>query len=432
MTSLLPRSTVTSTRSRDPRAGDGPVPGGRRPLPLLAGLGGVAAATTTLLLCLGAGLVGWFLTDAGAHGTPRDGLRTGALAWLAAHGSGVSVRGVAVTAVPLGLSLLAAWVTWRVGHRVGNALSGHGPDADAISDGQRDWTVPVASLCFAGAYGVTAALTAAVAGTDATAPSAPRAVLWSLLLCLAVGAPAIAIGSGRAAIWATYLPVTLRAAARTARRILVSFLAVSALVLMAALVADLGDAATVLSQLHASGGETALITLLSALLLPNAVAFAGSFLLGPGFAVGVQTVVSPAAVVIGPLPLFPLLAALPSSGPTPSWSVGVLVVPAVVAAVATARAQRRSPTRRWDEGAVRGCAGGVIAGVIFAVLAAFSRGAVGPGRMRDVGPFAFDVLVHAITAFGIGGLLGGLVMTAWLRRAARHTAASEAAPEAAQ
>jgi hypothetical protein len=42
--------------------------------------------------------------------------------------------------------------------------------------------------------------------------------------------------------------------------------------------------------------------------------------------------------------------------------------------------------------------------------------------MRDVGPFAFDVLVHAITAFGIGGLLGGLVMTAWLRRAARHEA----------
>ena len=28
--------------------------------------------------------------------------------------------------------------------------------------------------------------------------------------------------------------------------------------------------------------------------------------------------------------------------------------------------------------------------------------------MRDVGPLAFDVLVHAIAAFGIGGLLGGL------------------------
>ena len=36
--------------------------------------------------------------------------------------------------------------------------------------------------------------------------------------------------------------------------------------------------------------------------------------------------------------------------------------------------------------------------------------------MQDVGPFAGDVLVHAITAFGIGGLLGGLAMVGWHRR----------------
>jgi hypothetical protein len=380
----------------------------------------VAAALTTLVGCLVLGVVGWFLTDAGAHGTPRDGLRVGALAWLVAHGSGITVRGAVVTAVPLGLSALAAWATWRVGLRVGSAVSGHGPDADALSDGQRDWTVPVASLVFAGGYALTVAVTALVAGTDATAPSVPRAVLWTALLCLSLAAPAIAVGSGRAAIWATYLPGTLRAAAVTARRILVTFLAVCAVVFLVALVADLGSAATVLSQLHASAGETTLISLLSTSVVPNAVAFTGSFLLGPGFAVGAHSVVSPAAVVIGPLPLFPLLAALPSTGPTPAWSAGVLVVPALVAAVARARALRRSPTQRWAEGAVRGCAGGVLAGVLFAVLAALSGGAVGPGRMRDVGPFAFDVLVHAITAFGIGGLLGGLVMTAWLRRAVRH------------
>jgi hypothetical protein len=421
MTSLLPRSTVGPTRSKDTGSG----PASRRPLPLLAGLGGVAAAAATLVVCLGVGIVGWFLTDAGAHGTPRDGLRVGALAWLVAHGSGVSVRGVALTAVPLGLSLVAAWATWRVAHRVGEAVSGHGPDADAISDGQRDWTVPAATLCFAGGYAVTAAVTAVAAGTAATAPSVPRVVLWSFLLCLTLAGPAIAIGSGRAAIWATYLPGTLRGAVRTARHVLLGFLGVSALVFLVALVADLGGAATVLSQLHASGGEATLIVLLSTAVLPNAVAFTGSFLLGPGFAVGVQTVVSPAAVVIGPLPLFPLLAALPSTGPTPSWSVGVLLVPALVAALATARAQRRSPTLRWDEGAVRGCAGGVLAGVLFALLAALARGAVGPGRMQEVGPFAFDVLVHAITAFGIGGLLGGLVMTAWLRRAARREVAAQ-------
>jgi hypothetical protein len=53
------------------------------------------------------------------------------------------------------------------------------------------------------------------------------------------------------------------------------------------------------------------------------------------------------------------------------------------------------------------------------VLASLAGGAVGPGRMRDVAPLAGDVLVHALTTFTLGGLLGGLAMTAWQRRAVR-------------
>ena len=68
---------------------------------------------TTLVVCLAGGMAGWFLTDGGAHGQPRDGLRVGALAWLMGHGSGVRVDAVAVTAVPLGVTLLCAWATWR-------------------------------------------------------------------------------------------------------------------------------------------------------------------------------------------------------------------------------------------------------------------------------------------------------------------------------
>jgi hypothetical protein len=397
----------------------------RRPLVLLALLGGVGAAATTLLLCLVVAVVGWFLTDAGAHGTPRDGLRTGALAWLVAHGSGVTVRGVTLTAVPLGLTALAAWATWRVARRVGAAVAGHGPDADAVADGQRDWTVPGATAWFTAGYAATAVVTAVVAGTAATSPSVPRVVLGSLLLGAAFAGPAITLGSGRAAAWAAYLPGTVRASVRTARRILVSFLGAAAAVFLVALVLHLGGAATMLSQLHTGAGEATLISLLSTALVPNAVAFTGSYLLGPGFAVGLHTVVSPAAVSLGPVPLFPLLAALPANGPTPVWSVWLMAVPVLVAALATARAQRRTPTLRWDEGAVRGCAGGVLAGVAFGLLASLSGGAVGPGRMSHVGPFAFDVLVHATTTFGIGGLLGGLATTAWLRRAARREATGD-------
>ena len=380
------------------------------------------AAASTLLVCLAVGVVGWFLTDAGAHGTSRGGLRVGALGWLLAHGSGISVEGVAMSAVPLGITLLCAWATWRVGHRVGDSVSGHGPDADGIADGERDWTVPTAWGFFTIGYLAVALVTASLASASAAGASRVRVAEWVVLLCACFALPAIATGSGRAAIWAAYLPGSVRGAAAACRRIIVTWLVLAGLCFLGALVADLGAAANVMSRLHTDAGDTSLLVLLCAVLVPNAVAFSGSYLLGPGFAVGTHTLVSPTLVVLGPLPMFPLLAALPDDGPTPAWTAAVVGLPVVVAAYAAVQAQRRVPTLRWDEGAVRGCAGGVAAGVVFGVLAAVSGGAVGPGRMQHVGPASFDVLVHAITAFGVGGLVGGLLVTWWQRRAARRGA----------
>lgn len=411
MTSLLP----APRRTQSP-VGDRTDAAHRRPLVLLAALAGVGAAATTLVVCLAGGVAGWFLTDAGAHGAPRDGLRVGALGWLMAHGSGVHVEGVAIGAKPLGLSLLAAVVVWRLGLRLGDSVSGHGPDADAIADGTRDWTVPAATGVFALGYAAVATLTHHLASTPATAPSLSHALAWTTLLCGVVGGSAIAVGSGRAAIWTSFLPMSMRAAASAARRVLLWYLVVSAVVLGVALVIDWDGAVNVMSQLHTSPGAATLLVGLCVLVTPNATLFTGSYLLGPGFAVGSHTVVTPAAVVLGPLPMFPLLAALPDDGPTPGWAVALLAVPPLVAAVAVFRALGRYPTTRWDEAAVRGVGAGLLCAFAFAALAAVAGGAVGPGRMTDVGPSAFPVLLHGIVTFGIGGLVGSLAATVRHRR----------------
>jgi len=416
MTSLLPGSistgrAVLGRSSTDPRH--------RAPLVPVALLGGAAAAAATLVVCLALGVVGWFLADAGAHGTPSDGLRVGALGWLLAHGSGVTVNGVAITLVPLGISALCAWSAWRVGHRVGDAISGHGPDADRIADGERDWTVAIAASLFTAGYLTVAIITAVVASTPDTSPSLARVVGWSLVLSAAFGWAGIATGSGRLAIWATLVPPWLRAALAGGLRILTSFLVVSTAVFLVALAVDFGTAVNVMSRLHTSAGDATVYTLLTATLVPNAGLFAGSYLLGPGFLVGTGTIVSQSLVSLGPVPMFPLLAALPDNGATPAWATYLLAVPPLVAAVAAARAQRRTPTLRWEEGALRGCVGGVFAGLLLGVLAAVAGGAAGPGRMSVVGPDAMDVMVHAVTAFGLGGVVGGLAMTWWQRRTAR-------------
>ena len=411
MTSLLP----APRRTQEPGGGRTDA-AHRRPLVLLAALAGVGAATSTLVVCLAGGVAGWFLTDAGAHGAPRDGLRVGALGWLMAHASGVHVEGAAITAMPLALTLLTAVVVWRLGLRLGDSVSGHGPDADAIADGMRDWTVPSATAVFTLGYVAVAAVTHHLAATPATAPSLARTVAWTILLCGLVGGCAIAVGSGRAAIWTSFLPLSLRAAAAAAWRTLVWFILVSAVVLAVALAIDWDGAVNVMSQLHTSPGAATLLIGLCVLVTPNATLFSGSYLLGPGFAVGTHTIVTPTAVVLGPLPMFPLLAALPDDGTTPGWTIALLAFPPLVAAFAVYRTLRRYPTPRWDEAALRGVGAGLICAVAFTVLAAVAGGAVGPGRMADMGPFVFQVLLHGIAAFGIGGLVGSLAATVRHRR----------------
>ena len=357
MTALVTPPATTDRPAADRRH--------HRPLVLLATLGGAVAAASTLVVCMAVGMIGWFLTDAGAHGAPRDGLRTGALGWLMAHGSGVLVQGVHVTAVPLGLTLVCAWTVWRIAHRVGDAISGHGPDADRIADGERDWTVPTAAALFAAGYVVVAVVTASLASTATTAPSTGRAVLWSLgLVALprrcrpwpsAPGGPRSGRPGCRPAV-----PPALAAGWAVVRL----FLLVSALTVLVALVLDLGTALNVLSQLGTDAEGAVLYTLLSLLLLPNAVLFGGAYLLGPGFAVGAGTLVTPAArwcsARCRSSRCWPRC---PGTGPTPVWTASWWLLGPLVAAVAVARAQRRRPTLRWEEGALRGCAAGMGAGV---------------------------------------------------------------------
>ena len=407
MTSLLTRPDTARAAAARPR-----------PLVLIATLGGVLAALGPLVVLLAVGVIGWFITDAGVHGAPRDGMRMGALAWLAGHGSGFTVMGARVTIVPLGVTAIAAWSMWRLGHRVGDAVSGHGPDADRISDGERDLTVPTAVATFFAGYAVVAVVVATLAAGTTADPSVPRVLAWSLALTAFVAAPAIADGSGRAAIWAAFVPASVRAGAAVARSVLVTLLVVSAAVFLVAFALSFGEAATMTARLHTSPSEAGLYALVNAALLPNAVLFSGSWLLGPGFAVGGATLVSPAAVVLGPLPVLPLLAALPAVGTPPGWAGAMTLLPPLVAAVAAFRALRGRPLT-WDRVALAGCGGGLVAGAAFAVLASFSGGAAGPGRMRFIGPFVPDVLVHAVPACGVGALVGAGVVALQVWRAAR-------------
>jgi hypothetical protein len=152
---------------------------------------------------------------------------------------------------------------------------------------------------------------------------------------------------------------------------------------------------------------------------PNAVLFGSAYLLGPGFAVGTGTVVSPTMVALGPVPAFPLLAALPDAGPTPGWAVGLLAIPVIAGAAGAALAQRWYGVTAYDSSALRGFGTGFAAALLTTLAVALAGGPMGTGRMADIGAPVWEVLVAAVMAMSLGGLLAGLATAWWQRRRSR-------------
>jgi len=399
MTDLL---TAVSVRMA-PQRGDGAA--GARPLWLSAALAGLAAAGTVLLGCMALGLVGWFSSDAGTHGDTRDALRVGADAWLLGHGAHLELVGATVTAVPLGLTFFCGYVTFRLGRW---ATQTSAPE-DAAGVG-------LGAVVLAGLYGVVAVVTAVLASLPTAGVGAGRAFIGGFAVALLGGGAGLLVDAPAAAALRARLPESFRAVLRGALASALLTFAVGALLVVATLLLDLGDAANVLSRLHTDPAGGVLYTVVVAGVAPNAALLGGAYLLGPGFAVGTGTLVSPTLVVLGPVPAFPLLAALPQQGPGPSWAAGMVAVPVLLGALAGALVVRRHPHPGYETGAGRGLAGGVLGGVVLSVLVHLAGGAVGPGRMALVGAPFLDVLLVATAALGGGGLLGGVLATWRLRR----------------
>ena len=171
------------------------------------------------------------------------------------------------------------------------------------------------------------------------------------------------------------------------------------------------------------GGAT--ITLAQLALIPNLVIWAAAWFVGPGIALGVGTTVSPVGTVVGTLPGLPLFGALPQGTPTYGF-VGLLVpvLAGFVFAVVTRQFLDRSgvPERTTLEHVLTGLGMGVVGGGLLGLLAWWSAGAMGPGRLVEVGPNPW--LVGALAAAEIGvaaalGMLAGRVRVPSVLRAKR-------------
>ncbi len=405
----------------------------RTTIALLAALEAAVAA----LIGLGIVLVPLMLLWAVQYGLAIDAtvfLRAAADVWLLGHGVDLTVQLDPVTAGGLGLpgadepftitiallgfALLSVAAGRRIGRR--SAAGGH------------SITGSVAAVVVYAAVGCTLAL---VAGADVARASVWQATLlpaFTVAIGVAIGAvaeslrepsPTDAAGGffrERLGDLPPRVVDAVTAAVRIGAGAAFALLAVAAVFVAVLITLDYATIAGLSQSLGAGidGGIALVIGELA--FLPNLVVWTASWMLGPGFALGTGTIVAPGGTLLGPVPGIPLLGAIP--GAAPLFGVLWLLVPVLAAFVGAWLVQGEGrggwpgdePVSHgravpWWQPIAVGLGSALVAGLVLGLLAWWSGGAAGPGRLAEVGPDVWAVAGIAAATVAIGAIAGGFV-----------------------
>ncbi|MGH3389474.1 MAG: cell division protein PerM, partial [Actinomadura sp.] len=377
-------------------------PGGARPL---AVTGIIAAAW-----CVGIGLavlttvtlIGWIAAPRTALGAGLPGVfRTAVDFWLVAHHAGFSLPDGRVGMLPLGLTLLPGALLYRGGGWLIRAAEIRGRKRVGVLHVAVALAVPYAAL---------AGVLALVARSPVVMPSVWQSVLAGLLLAIVAGG----LGAARALVAASGtrvrsgLGALLRLLPDRPRSLVVGvagstamLIASGAVLVGAALAADLSAAREVYGTLAPGIVGGLLLFLVELAFLPNAVIWGMSYAIGPGFSVGAETSVSPAGVFLNAVPAFPPFAALPEPGPAPLLSLVAMAAPFLAGAVGGVLTVRAMPSPVYEAAPLWGFVSGALTGCVAAVLAALSGGPLGGGRLVTMGPSAWQVGLLATLEVGV-------------------------------
>jgi hypothetical protein len=364
-----------------------------RPVALPAVAAGLVACAVGLLVCIAVAVTAWFAADAGSF---PPAIRTGALAWLLGSGASLKVDGVAVTAIPLGLTMAAAWMLYRGGRWAAGRST-----VTTLAD------VATGAGCIAAAYAVVGLAAAAVTRTGDVHADLLRLAVTSVLLGGVFGGAGLLRGAGLAPRLGNRLPEEVRAAVVGAAAGVCVMLLAAALLVGVSLSQHFSTASTLASALHAGSVGGVVMAVVGALTVPNAVLCAGAYIAGPGFALGTGSSVSPVGTLVGPVPAVPLLGILPNG--SSALAFAGLIVPVLAGFAAGYLTRSRSlrggatPAGRLALVAIGiGC----FAGVVVGLLAWSSSGSLGPGRLQDAGPNGWLVGLAVGVEVAAGALIG--------------------------
>lgn len=320
-------------------------------------------------------------------------LRLSVRSWLVAMGAGIEAGPVAIGLVPLGATFVCiALVAWAARW--------------IVVDPMEDFAAFAAST--AGAYGIIAAVATAVTNSGDVQVSAVRAACAGFV----VGGLGAAWGStmrrGDADRWWFTASEPIRAVIRAAVPGVAAVLVVSTIVVAVLMIRGMARAGDLWTALDPGLTGGIVLGVGSLLATPTLILWTSSVLIGPGFALGTSTSVDLTGAQLGQVPGFPLLAALPSPGQFPDLVFVLGLAPLLAGILAGWRLHVADETRPGVR-VLLGTAAGGLAGVVLGGLVALSHGAIGPGRMADVGPPLLTPVLVAAGVMAVGGAVGALL-----------------------
>ena len=186
---------------------------------------------------------------------------------------------------------------------------------------------------------------------------------------------------------------------RAGTAVLTMLLGLSALVIGTLVAFNWNDVIRLYEALQVSLLGGLVLTIAQLALLPNLTIWVASWFTGVGFHIGSGSSISPLGTQTGPVPVLPILGALPIG----DFAFGTIavVVPLLATFAATILVRRHAEQVRWEFASpfsaalTLGIAIGAIAAAEGGILAALASGALGPGRLQDIGvnPWMFALVL---------------------------------------
>lgn len=422
-----PARRAESGRPAERRRPADAVPGAEpvtRPLAVTGIVAAIWSAGIGLTVLTTITLIGWIAAPRAGLGAGLPGVfRTAVTFWLMAHHAGFSVPHGRVGLLPLGLIVLPGALLFRGGGWI--ARTGRVRGRYRIG-------VVHAGLALAVPYAILACLLALLARSSPVRPSVWQALLLCFLLALVAGG----LGAARTLVASTttrppwrvmfwLLPRRARSVAAGTLGATTVLLASGVLIFLASMIFHFSEAKNLYDVLKPGVVGGLLLFLIALVYLPNAALWAVSYAVGPGFAVGAGTSVSPSGVFIGMIPSFPPLAALPQPGPAPVVSLFALALPFAAGAVGGVLTMRALPSAVGEAAPLWGFVSGVCTGGVITFLAALSGGPLGGGRMAVMGPSAWQTGLLTALEVGVSAAIAAWVANWQILRRPRARATEE-------